>query len=53
MAGASFVGLPLRYLRPVRCRAHKGGNPPMSDEARAAMLADERVVMGPRRRGGR
>lgn len=30
-----------------------GGNPPMSDEARAAMLANERVVMGPRWRGGR
>lgn len=27
--------------------------PPMSDEARAAILANERVVMGPRWRGGR
>lgn len=30
-----------------------GGNPLMSDEARAAILANERVAMGPRRRGGR
>ena len=30
-----------------------GGNLPISDEARAAMLANERVVMGPRWRGGR
>lgn len=31
----------------------EAGRPPLSDEARAAMLADQRVVMGPRRRGGR
>lgn len=28
-----------------------GGNPSVSDEARAAMLANERIAMGPRWRG--
>jgi hypothetical protein len=28
-----------------------GGNPPMSDERKAEILANERVVMGPRWRG--
>lgn len=31
----------------------EAGRPPLGDEARAAMLANERVVMGPRWRGGR
>lgn len=31
----------------------EAGRPPLGDEARAAMLANERVVMGPRQRGGR
>lgn len=29
-----------------------GGNPPMSDARKAEILANERVVMGPRWRGG-
>lgn len=47
-AGRGFVAEWLNHVAAGRV----GGNPPMSDERRAEILANERVLMGPRWRGG-
>lgn len=44
----AFVAGWLRHVEAGRL----GGNPPMTDARKAEILANERVVMGPRWRGG-
>lgn len=45
--GRQFVAEWLAHVEAGRI----GGNPPMSDERKAEILANERVLMGPRWRG--